>query len=213
MHDLPTFHCFDACGGGEVPSAREQYLQAMASFTEMTRTRAERLASRLAKQGELQSGQVGRFAEDLVRRTQRNRETMSRLVQREVRRQLSVLGIATRDEVARLQQRVRALEQAVERPRGTGAGGRSTSSRSGPRAAASKGSTSSSSASSGTATRRGASGGGRSGGRSSGGASGGSSGGASGGSSGTGSGRAASGPGRTTRRSSSKSGQQTGQGE
>jgi polyhydroxyalkanoate synthesis regulator phasin len=96
-------------------NAREQYLQAMASLTEMTRARAEQLASRLAKQGELQSGQVGRFAEDLVRRTQRNRETMSRLIQREVKRQLSVLGIATRDEVARLQQRVRALEQAAER--------------------------------------------------------------------------------------------------
>ena len=96
-------------------NAREQYLQAMASFTEMTRTRAEQLASRLARQGELQSGQVGRFAEDLVRRTQRNRETMSRLIQREVKRQLSVMGIATRDEVARLQQRVRALEQEAER--------------------------------------------------------------------------------------------------
>jgi polyhydroxyalkanoate synthesis regulator phasin len=96
-------------------NAREQYLQAMASFTEMTRARAEQLAGRLAKQGDLQSGQVGRFAEDLVRRTQRNRETMSRLIQREVKRQLSVLGIATRDEVARLQQRVRALEQAAER--------------------------------------------------------------------------------------------------
>ena len=96
-------------------NAREQYLQAMASFTEMTRARAEQLAGRLAKQGDLQSGQVGRFAEDLVRRTQRNRETMSRLIQREVKRQLSLLGIATRDEVARLQQRVRALEQAAER--------------------------------------------------------------------------------------------------
>jgi len=96
-------------------NAREQYLQAMASLTEMTRARAEQLASRLAKQGDLQSAQVGRFAEDLVRRTQRNRETMSRLIQREVKRQLSLLGIATRDEVARLQQRVRALEQAAER--------------------------------------------------------------------------------------------------
>src|SRR6266540_4147097 len=82
----------------------------MASFTEMTRTSAERL----------------------VRRTQRNRETMSRLVQREVKRQLSGLGIATRDEVARLQQRVRALEQAAERPAaGGGARGRSTPSRTG----------------------------------------------------------------------------------
>lgn len=124
-------------------SAREQYLQAMASFTEMTKSRAERLAGMLAKQGELQSGQVGRFAEDLVRRTQRNRETMSRLVQREVKRQLSVLGIATRDELSRLQQRVRALEQAVERPSSGRASGKSAATRSTTsRAAASKGSTS-----------------------------------------------------------------------
>jgi polyhydroxyalkanoate synthesis regulator phasin len=113
-----------------VASAREQYLQAMASLTEITRSNAERLASRLAKQGELQTGQVGRLAEDLVRRTQRNREILSRLVQREVKRQLSVLGIATRDEVSRLHQRVRALEQTVEKqaaatPR-TAAAGRGT---------------------------------------------------------------------------------------
>src|SRR6266542_2915096 len=88
----------------------------MASLTESTRSRDERIAGRLGKQGELQSAQVGRFAEELVRRTQKNRETVSRLVQREVKRQLGSLGIATRDEVARLQQRVRALEQAVERP-------------------------------------------------------------------------------------------------
>jgi polyhydroxyalkanoate synthesis regulator phasin len=186
-----------------VPSAREQYLQAMASLTEMTRTRAERLASRLAKQGELQSGQVGRFAEDLVRRTQRNRETMSRLVQREVKRQLSVLGIATRDEVSRLQQRVRALEQAVERPAAAGRrSGGTTGSRSGgsrtagstggsSRTAASGGSTSSRSARSGGAA---SSGGGRS------------SGGTSTRSGGTGSGRAGGASSRTTRRSSSKSG-------
>jgi polyhydroxyalkanoate synthesis regulator phasin len=205
MHDRPTIHSFDACGGGEVASAREQYLQAMASFTEMTRTRAERLASLLVKQGELQSGQVGRFAEDLVRRTQRNRETMSRLVQREVKRQLSGLGIATRDEVARLQQRVRALEQAVERPTGTPgrAAGRSTSSRSGTSRAAPKGSTSSRSASSGTTTRRGAAaGGGRPGGAT------------SGRSGGAASERPAGGRSRgTTRRSSPETGQETSEGE
>jgi len=96
-------------------NGREQYLQALASVTEMTRTQAERVARLLAKQGEVQSGQVSRVAEDLVRRTQKNRETVSRLIQREVKRQLSLLGMATRDEVARLQQRVRALEQAAER--------------------------------------------------------------------------------------------------
>jgi polyhydroxyalkanoate synthesis regulator phasin len=98
-----------------VPSAREQYLQALASLSDLTRTQAERVASLLAKQGEVQSAQVNRVAEDLMRRTQKNREIMTRLVQREVKRQLGVLGMASRDEVARLQQRVRALEQELER--------------------------------------------------------------------------------------------------
>ena len=96
-------------------SGREQYLQALVSLSDLTRTQAERVAALLAKQGEVQSAQVSRVAEDLLRRTQKNREIMSRLVQREVKRQLGVLGMATRDEVARLQQRVRALEQELER--------------------------------------------------------------------------------------------------
>jgi polyhydroxyalkanoate synthesis regulator phasin len=98
-----------------VPGAREQYLQALASLSDLTRTQAERVASLLAKQGEVQSAQVNRVTEDLMRRTQKNREILTRLVQREVKRQLGVLGMASRDEVARLQQRVRALEQEVER--------------------------------------------------------------------------------------------------
>jgi polyhydroxyalkanoate synthesis regulator phasin len=98
-----------------VPSAREQYLQALASLSDLTRTQAERVASLLAKQGEVQAAQVNRVAEDLMHRTQKNREILTRLVQREVKRQLGVLGMASRDEVARLQQRVRALEQEMER--------------------------------------------------------------------------------------------------
>jgi polyhydroxyalkanoate synthesis regulator phasin len=100
----------------------------------MTRTQAERVAGLLAKQGEVQAGQVSRVAEDLLRRTRSNREQLSRLLQREVKRQLGAVGIATREEVARLQQRVRALEQAAERSgRPAGAGRRPTS----PRTAAS----------------------------------------------------------------------------
>jgi polyhydroxyalkanoate synthesis regulator phasin len=98
-----------------VPSAREQYLQALASLSDLTRTQAERVAGLLAKQGEVQSAQVNRVTEDLMRRTQKNREILTRLVQREVKRQLGVLGMASRDEVARLQQRVRALEQELQR--------------------------------------------------------------------------------------------------
>ena len=109
---------------------REQYLQALAGLRETTRTQAERVARMLAKQGEVQAGQVSRAAEDLVRRTRSNREQLSRLLQREVKRQLGAVGIATREEVARLQQRVRALEQAAQRSgRPAGAGRRPAASR------------------------------------------------------------------------------------
>jgi polyhydroxyalkanoate synthesis regulator phasin len=119
-----------------VASGREQYLQALASLSDLTRTQAERVAGLLAKQGEVQSAQVGRVAEDLLRRTQKNREIMSRLVQREVKRQLGVLGMATRDEVARLQQRVRALEQELERSSRPAPAGAASASEPGPAAAA-----------------------------------------------------------------------------
>jgi polyhydroxyalkanoate synthesis regulator phasin len=143
-------------GGSEVSqvaSGREQYMQALASLTEMTRTQAERVAARLARQGDLQSGQVSRVAEDLLRRTQKNRETVSRLVQREVKRQLGMLGIASRDEVARLQQRVRALEQELARADAT----RSTAAKSGSTrtAAAKSGTTRTAAAKARTATRSG----------------------------------------------------------
>ena len=109
-------------------TGREQYLQALAGLRETTRTQAERVARLLAKQGEVQVGQASRAAEDLLRRTRSNREQLSRLLQREVKRQLGAVGIATREEVARLQQRVRALEQAAQRPsRPAGAGKRPAS--------------------------------------------------------------------------------------
>jgi polyhydroxyalkanoate synthesis regulator phasin len=119
-----------------VASGREQYIQALASLSDLTRAQAERVAGLLAKQGEVQSAQVGRVAEDLMRRTQKNREIMTRLVQREVKRQLGVLGMATRDEVARLQQRVRALEQVVERAGPTRAASAKPAARSKPAATA-----------------------------------------------------------------------------
>ena len=51
-------------------SGREQYLQALASLSDLTRTQAERVAGLLARQGEVQSAQVGRVA----RTCARNRE-------------------------------------------------------------------------------------------------------------------------------------------
>ena len=72
-------------------TGRDQYLQALASLRELTRTQAERVAGLLAKHGEAQAGQANRIAEDLLRRTRKNREQLSRLIEREVKRQLELV--------------------------------------------------------------------------------------------------------------------------
>jgi AhpC/TSA family len=77
-----------ALGGGEVNTGREQYLQALAGPRETTRTQAERVAGLLAKQGEVQAGQVSRVAEDLSK------------VAREFAGRVGFVGVSYHDTVA-----------------------------------------------------------------------------------------------------------------
>jgi hypothetical protein len=103
----------------------EQVGRVAGFFAKQAEVQAEqvgRVAGRLAKQaevqaeqGEVRAGWVSRIVRDLERRTRKNREMVSRLIEPPVKWQFAALGFATRDEVARLQQRVHALEQAAER--------------------------------------------------------------------------------------------------
>jgi polyhydroxyalkanoate synthesis regulator phasin len=74
--------------------------------------------------------QVNRVAQDLLEWSQRSREWIADLVQREVKRQLGSMGIATREDLDAVRKRVRELERA-------GGGG----SRPGPKKSAAKKST------------------------------------------------------------------------
>jgi polyhydroxyalkanoate synthesis regulator phasin len=55
---------------------------------------------------------VNRVAQDLLEWSQRSREWITEAVAKEVKRQLSSLGIATRDDLDALKKRVRELERA-----------------------------------------------------------------------------------------------------
>ena len=68
--------------------------------------------------------QINRVAQDVLDWSQRSREWVSDLVQREVKRQLSALGIATREDLDALRKRVRELERGS-----SGAGSKGTGSR------------------------------------------------------------------------------------
>ena len=99
--------------------AIKRYMDAAQSLTDVPRERAERIARRLADSSLIDRGQIRDVAADLVERSRENRRKLTDFVSREIRRQVSRVGFATKDEVERLRQRVQALEVAERRARQT----------------------------------------------------------------------------------------------
>ncbi len=99
--------------------AIKRYMDAAQSLTEVPRERAERVARRLAGSGMIDRGQIRDVASDLMERSRENRRKLTDFVAREIRRQVSRVGFATKSEVERLRQRVQALEIADRRARQT----------------------------------------------------------------------------------------------
>ena len=92
-----------------MPEGREQlrrYLDAGVAFTQMTRDRAEAIVREFVRAGELQAEQTQNAVEDLIDRSRRNTERLAEIVRREIRQQISNLGVATKDDLARLERRI-----------------------------------------------------------------------------------------------------------
>jgi polyhydroxyalkanoate synthesis regulator phasin len=97
--------------------AIKRYLDTAQSLTEIPRERAERVARRLSSSGVIDPSQIRGVASDLVERSRENRRRVTDLVTTEIRRQISRLGLATKDDVERLRQRVQALEVSARAQR------------------------------------------------------------------------------------------------
>jgi polyhydroxyalkanoate synthesis regulator phasin len=81
--------------------------------------KAEDMARALARQGEIRRDQVSGLARDLVDWSRRNRERLLDLIRREVKKQISRTGVATKDEIDSLKRRVRELERGRRGAKGT----------------------------------------------------------------------------------------------
>jgi polyhydroxyalkanoate synthesis regulator phasin len=90
----------------------------------LTPSRARDLARSIA-QGEGVE-QINRVAQDLLDWSQRSREWIAEIVQREVKGQLSSAGIATREDLDALRKRVRDLERSSGKPASSSTRSRST---------------------------------------------------------------------------------------
>jgi polyhydroxyalkanoate synthesis regulator phasin len=92
----------------------------MAERNKGARDRAQRIVSDLAKRGESRAKSLQKQAKEVAERSARSRHELAGLIQKEIRRQIRSLGLATRDEVERLQRRVRQLEGGKPARKATG---------------------------------------------------------------------------------------------
>lgn len=90
----------------------KRYLEAGIAFTELTRARAEAIVKDLVKAGELPRKRAEDAIDDLVKQSRANTEALVELVQAQVREQLGALGIATKDDIARLEAKIAARPAA-----------------------------------------------------------------------------------------------------
>lgn len=100
-----------------VRDAIKRYVEAAQSLTEVPRERAEQVARMLAGNGLIDREQIRGVASDIVGRSRENRRKLTDLITREIRRQVSRIGFASKEEVERLRQRVQALEISDRRGR------------------------------------------------------------------------------------------------
>jgi polyhydroxyalkanoate synthesis regulator phasin len=90
----------------------KRYLDAGVAFTKMSRSRAEGIVNDLVRAGEIQREQAQQRVDDLMDRSRRNTEHLVELVRRELREQLAAMGLATKNDISRIESRLDALSRS-----------------------------------------------------------------------------------------------------
>jgi polyhydroxyalkanoate synthesis regulator phasin len=90
----------------------KRYLDAGMQFTQLTQRRAEAIVKDLVKAGEIQAEQTQSMVTELVERSRKNTERFVEQVRAEIRQQFKTLGVATKDDIARLERRIDDLRRA-----------------------------------------------------------------------------------------------------
>jgi polyhydroxyalkanoate synthesis regulator phasin len=91
-----------------------QFLDAGMQFTAMTRAEARRRAEELVREGQLAQERAQAFVDDLVRTSRQRADELLDVVRKEIQRQVEALGIATKEDLGRLEARVDRAEKAAK---------------------------------------------------------------------------------------------------
>lgn len=90
----------------------KRVLETGMQFTELRRSQAHRLAIDLVAQGQLARDQVGAAVDELIEISRNRSEELRKVVSSEVQRQLGALGLATQNDLAALERRLRVTAKA-----------------------------------------------------------------------------------------------------
>ncbi|MDQ6726686.1 MAG: hypothetical protein M3066_11060 [Actinomycetota bacterium] len=104
----------------------KRYLEVGATMLGMSRERAEGIVRDLVASGEVAKGQATKAADWLVERGRTGGEELKELIRGEVRQQVAALGLATREDIARLESRMDAAAPAAPGATGLAATPRAT---------------------------------------------------------------------------------------
>ena len=87
----------------------KRYIDAGLAFTALTQSRAEELVKDLVKIGEVQADQAREVVSDLLDRSRKNSERLLDTVRTEVRQQITSLGLATQDDLDRIEANIASV--------------------------------------------------------------------------------------------------------
>jgi len=90
----------------------KRFLDAGAAFTQLTQARAEAIVKDLVSAGEVQTSQTQATVAELIERSRENTERLLDQVRTDFRSQVKNMGLATKDDIARLEGRIASLSAA-----------------------------------------------------------------------------------------------------
>jgi polyhydroxyalkanoate synthesis regulator phasin len=93
----------------------QEYLDAGRTWTQMSRDQAEAVVKDLVKRGELQQKRARKAVDELLDRSRKNAEELSKVVRKEIQSQISALGIATKEDLARLERKLTKSSAATKK--------------------------------------------------------------------------------------------------
>jgi polyhydroxyalkanoate synthesis regulator phasin len=93
-------------------------LEAGTSFLDTSRERAETVVKEWVEAGDLRKGRAQQAIDDVLARSRKVTDELRELIRREIREQLGGMGVATADDIARLEAKIDELRSAQAQAQG-----------------------------------------------------------------------------------------------